>query len=651
MVWKTASHWAWVASVVAAGSVSAQPPAAPVPLSSYAVKAAPGAAAAAEPAAKSSTAGAPAAATDASNPAKVLDRPLQTPAASDFVPVPDGATVRFPMDPPLGFTGRTGVLPTETQGGSDFVPIEDRWRLGMPAWDRYGKGHPPVVDYPWDLGNICNPYKQNVLKGDYPIIGQHTFLILTATDLQLTDTRQTPIGTTPFESTSRPFREEFFGSPNQLAYIHLLRLQLELNHGDAAFKQDDWKVVVTPIFNVNTLNVSELAVVNPDVAKGTERRRTRFALEEYFLETKLADTSPYFDFVSVRGGSQFFNSDFKGFLFSDTNKAIRLFGTREANRDQFNIAFFRQSEKDTNSGLNTFEDRGQNVLIANYYRQDFIWPGLTVEASVHYDHDEPTFKFDRNNNLVRPDPVGTFKQHTIDAVYLGLAADGHIDRYNITSQLYYVLGHDTNNPLANQGQDIDAFMAAAELSYDRDWARFRASIFYASGDHEVNNHTAHGFDTIFDNPNFAGGQFSFWQRQQIKLFGVNLKQAGSLVADLRSSKTQGQANFVNPGVTLFNLGIDFDLTPKIKMINNCNFLWFNSTKPLETFVFDAGIDNRIGTDLSMGFEYRPLLSNNIIVVFGVSGLVPGSGFKSLYNQKVDNIDPLVAGFLELNLTY
>ncbi len=63
------------------------------------------------------------------------------------------------------------------------------------------------------------------------------------------------------------------------------------------------------------LNVDELAVVNPDVRAGTSRFRQILAPEEWFVEAKLADTSPYYDFASVRAGSQFFVSDFRGFLF------------------------------------------------------------------------------------------------------------------------------------------------------------------------------------------------------------------------------------------------------------------------------------------------------------------------------------------------
>src|SRR4029077_15157430 len=128
---------------------------------------------------------------------------------------------------------------------------------------------------------------------------------------------------------------------------------------------------------------------------------------------------------------------------------------------------------------------------------------------------------------------------------------------------------------------------------------FRASFFWSSGDGNINGTHATGFDTILDQPNFAGGGFSYWNRQQIKLLGVNLTQRLSLVPDLRSSKIQGQPNFVNPGLYLANAGADFDITPKLKLVTNINELWFDTTQTLEALVFQKGIDRYIGTDLSM----------------------------------------------------
>jgi hypothetical protein len=582
-----------------------------------------------------------------------LQRPLEAPRP---VPDPDVEQVsdpfyRTPVDAPIGFTGPSGVVVEEEQDDPHFVPMPDRWRIGFPEWDRYDKGHPPVFDYPYKKGHWWDPYNQNVLKGDYPIIGQHTFFVLTATLQSIVEGRQTPTGTTPFESTANPFQEEFFGSPNQFFTSNFLSLGLELFHGDAAFRPMDWRIKVTPVFNVNYLAVDELGVVNPDVTRGTTRGRTYFALQEWFVESKLADLSADYDFMSVRAGSQPFTSDFRGFIFSDVNRGLRLFGTRLSNRDQFNLAYFWQLEKDTNSGLNTFHERHQQVLIANYYRQDFIWPGYTAQLSVHYNHDDPTFKFDNNSFLVRPDPTGVFKPHGLDVVYLGWTGDGHINRINVNHALYWALGRDSLNPIANRGQDISAWMAALELSYDRDWMRFRASYFYSSGDRDTNNSHATGFDTILDNPNFAGGEFSYWQRQQLRLFGVNLVNRESLVPDLRSSKIQGQSNFVNPGLHLINLGVDMDLTPRLRLINNLNFLWFDSVDPLRTFVFQERISNYIGADLSTGLEYRPLLNNNIILKAGFSLLIPGTGFKDLFNDLRDNVDPLIAGFAEAILTF
>lgn len=558
---------------------------------------------------------------------------------------------RTPFQAPLGFTGPSSVAPTESQSTGHFVPIEDRWRIGSPTWDRYGKGHPVGDDYPFVQGAWYDPFNQNVLKGDFPIAGQDTFLKFQFKQLNLFEYRQTPIPTTPFEATQNPFENEFFGNPNQFFFTQYNSAAFDLFKGDAAFKPVDWRLRMNVIFNQNYLKVQELGVVSPDVRKGTNRHKTDWALEEWFYETKIADMSPNYDFISVRAGSQPFTSDFRGFIFSDINRGVRLFGNRLSNQDQYNVIFFDQTEKETNSLLNTFDDRHQNTLIMNYYRQDFVFPGYNTELSFHYNRDKASTKFDRNGFLVRPDPVGVFSPHQVDSYYLGWAGNGHINRYNISHALYYVTGTDELNPIAGQPQTISAFMGALELSYDRDWARFRCSYFYASGDSDPNDSRATGFDAIFDNPNFAGGEFSYWNRQQIKLFGVNLVNRQSLLPDLRSSKFQGQTNFVNPGIQLVNTGFDADLTTKTKLITNANYLWFNHTAPLEALVFQNNIRSQIGLDLSAGFEYRPLLNNNVIFVSGLSGLIVGNGFRDLYQPLNGHVSNLAAGFFEAAFEY
>jgi hypothetical protein len=95
------------------------------------------------------------------------------------------------------------------------------------------------------------------------------------------------------------------------------------------------------------------------------------------------------DLISfARLGIQRFNSDFRGFIFSDFNLGARIFGSFNSNRYQYNIAYFGLIEKDTNSELNTvFDDRNQEVFIANLYRQDLFTLGYTAQASFHYSKD------------------------------------------------------------------------------------------------------------------------------------------------------------------------------------------------------------------------------------------------------------------------
>ena len=121
-------------------------------------------------------------------------------------------------------------------------------------------------------------------------------------------------------------------------------------------------------------------------------------------------------------------------------------------------------------------------------------------------------------------------------------------------------------------------------------------------------------------------------RQGIRLFGVEVSNRLSLTPSLRNGKFQAQPNFVNPGIHLINLGLDADVTPKLKLIHNTNFLWFNHTQVLETYLFTGKVRNFIGTDISLGAEYRPLLNNNVLFVGGIAALISGDGFDDLFQE-------------------
>lgn len=544
---------------------------------------------------------------------------------------------------PTGHAGSSGVE-TEAPTRPDRVPVRDRWRIGFPEYERYG-GANRGRDIPFRRGGVLNPYDQSILKGDYPVFGQHVFMVLSATSFTAVQQQRTPVPSNP--SSARPGSAEPFGKPEVLAFNQVFQLSFEMFSGDTTFRPRQWALKFSPTFSVpNYVRAREQGVLNIDPRRGTTRTDWHFSFEEAFAEVKLEDVNANYDAVSIRAGVQPFVSDFRGFIYTDNNLGARVFGAFKNNRYQFNLAYFAQLEKDTNSGLNRFDRRRQNVYVANLFRQDTFAKGYTAQASFHFNDDRAGVEYDRNGFKVRPAVVGDARPHSVRVGYFGLSGDGHLGRINLSNSYYFALGTDSHNPIAGKKTRVRAHMAAAEASIDYDYQRFRASFFFASGDKNPTDGRAGGFDAILDDPNFVGGQFSFWNRVGIPLVGtgVGLVQPLSLIPSLRSSKTQGQANHVNPGIFIGNLGYDIELTQRIKAVFNVNHLRFHRTEPLEYVLFQNRIRHDIGQDLSVGVAYRPRLINNITFNFGASMLVPGRGFRDIYTDRSRNCPPNVASF-------
>jgi hypothetical protein len=544
---------------------------------------------------------------------------------------------------PNGYAGSSSVE-TEAPTTPDRVPVRDRWRIGFPEYERYG-GVSRGRDILFRHGSALNPYDQSILKGDYPIFGQHVFLILSGTSFTAVQQQRTPIPSNP--SSARPGTAEAFNKPEVLAFNQVVQFSLEMFSGDTTFKPRQWAIKISPTFSVpNYARAREQGVLDIDPRRGTTRTDWHFSFEEAFAEVKLEDVNANYDAISIRAGIQPFVSDFRGFIFADNNLGARVFGAFKNNQYQFNLAYFAQLEKDTNSGLNRFDRRRQNVYVANIFKQDFLAKGYTAQASFHFNDDRAGIEYDRNGFKVRPAVVGDVRPHAIKVGYFGLSGDGHVGRINLTNSYYFALGTDSRNPIAGRKTRVRAHMAAAEASLDKDFQRFRASFFFASGDKNPTDGKATGFDAILDDPNFAGGQFSFWNRVGIPLVGtgVGLVQPLSLLPSLRSSKTQGQANYVNPGILIGNLGYDIELTQRIKAVFNFNHLRFHRTEPLEYLLFQNHIRHDIGEDLSVGVAYRPRLINNVTLNFGASMLKPGRGFRDIYTDRTRNCPPNVASF-------
>lgn len=566
---------------------------------------------------------------------------------------------------PLGYVGPYSKLRPDPK--VDAVPIPNRWLLPFPRWERYAEFRKEesatgwTYDYPYSRGGILDPYQQNILKGDYPIVGDDIFFVMTLISDTILEQRTAP---TPRGIASRDdFGEEFFGEPRQNFIAQTVIASFELFKGDTAFRPRDWEVRFTPAFNLNYLELQEFNGVNIDVRDERTRLDYHVGIQELFYEYHVMDVSENYDFFSFRFGIQGFVSDFRGFLYSENQPGVRLSGNYFSNRLAYNVAFFYFLEKDTNSGLNELKDRRQQVFIANVIWQDAfkefldedLGEGFTLLLSYHYNRDAGDQQFDENGFNVRPGrfgrPFGTgpAEEHTVRVHYLGLAGEGHIGRFNLTFEYFFAFGKDTFNPIAGRPVNISAQFFMAEPSVDFDWLRVKGNFLYAQGDPDPESSRATGFDTIVDNPNFAGSEDSFYQRQSVILPQTTtiLLQRFSFFNSLRTGKNEGQANFVNPGLILMGGGLDARVSPTIRAEFNINYLLFDRPESTELLVFQREVDRTLGVDYNLGIQYRPLLTDNVIINIGAALFQPLNGFQDLYESK----NTLYQGFIELVLVY
>ncbi|QUM74111.1 hypothetical protein ICN83_03545 [Sphingopyxis granuli] len=526
--------------------------------------------------------------------------------------------------------------PQAFPGIEDQLPIPDRWRL----IETLG-----VVKERW-----FDPYHQNTLKGDrpidrarvpwLPIRGDDWFFVANLISDTVVEPRTFPIPN-GIQTSARPGSLDVFGKNRSVVLSQTLIGGFALIKGNTAFKPPDVEYRLTLAYNVNHVDVPERRVLDVRPSRPSHRTDAFLGVQEAFVDKHLGNDSDRYDFHSIRVGIQPFQSDFRGFLFNDSQLGIRLFGNRDNNRFQYNLAAFWRLEKDTNSGLNdvTQTPRDDFVLTANLYRQDFPFVGLTsqISATWNINRERGDIQIDHNGFPVRPALLGDLRGRSYDVVYLGYGADGRIGRLNLTASLYAALGQDRNSIFTSRPARIRAGLAAAELSYDKDWMRFRLSGLYATGDGDPYDDVEGGFDAIFENPVFAGADTSYWIRQTIPFAGggraIAINGRNGILNSLRSSKEEGQSNFNNPGTILVGAGGDFDLSPEMRVSTNFNHLWFQDTATLQVLRSEGSIPTDIGWDLSVAGIWRPKATQNIVGRLSAAVLLPGKGFRDLFENK------------------
>lgn len=536
---------------------------------------------------------------------------------------PQGKPLKYdlpPIDP-------AKVPPPMADVRRESLPVPDRWRI----MESLG-----IQQNNWD------PYHPNVLKGDKPFQpfkkwGEDWFLSLGAISDTLIEARQlpTPVGA---QTSGGAGAVDIFGYGRQSTLNQNVIFSAAVIKGDTTFKPPDYEFRLVAALNANRTQVEEVRAINIDPRRGDIRNDSHIAIQELFFDKHLRNVSDNYDFDSLRIGIQPFISDFRGFIFQDNALGVRLFGTRDSNRWQYNAAWFRRIEKDTNSGLNDITQalRRDDTLMLNVFHQDFPVPGHTLQLSLMHNINREGDQTYYNNNgfLERPAVMGDTRGHDYRVTYLGASGDGHFGRWNLSTSFYAAIGRDDYHPLAQQATRIEAGFAAAELSRDFSWIRIRGTAIATTGDKDPFDDKETGFDAIMENPQIAGADTSFWIRQAVPLIGggnVVLSGRNGLLPSLRSSKEQGQSNFVNPGLTLFGIGADFDITPQWRVIGNISKLDFADTSSLEVLRNQGHIDTDIGVDISAALQYRPFMTQNIVLNASLAALLPGKGFKQLYN--------------------
>ena len=428
--------------------------------------------------------------------------------------------------------------------------------------------------------SLLDPYHQNPLKGDFAVFGQNTFAVLTllGTPAALFSSQ---------EGVDPQFNNRLIGA-------------FELFNGLTVFKPKDW-----------SLKGSFQGVVN----RGNNDLE-EVELLELFAEARLFDVGDeYYDFASTRVGLQAFTSDFNGLVFKDLNLGAQLFGEAGSNRYQWALAYFSPRQKTPGGGL-TFDPVDQHVLVGRLVVEDLFKPGFNGLFSVQANLDRSVEEAD------------------LTVFYLGFASDGHWGRIEINPAVYLAFGTDDNNPVAGQETSISAFLAGVELAYPKGWRTLRAAVFVASGDDDPDDDTATGFDSILDNIGLFGGPNSF-----VIGGGRFGTRPNSFLPAMRMGT---RSNFVNPGMYLFNVGLDAILTPRLFVQLDANYFQF-----FDTAVLGPDVSKALGYEVNGALRWRVFLNENFVVQLGGGLFVPQDGGEMF----LGNSDTILTGNVALIALY
>jgi len=293
-----------------------------------------------------------------------------------------------PCDPNRLARPKAGLLP-------DPAPVPDRWR---------------IVDTLGYAENLWDPYNNNnPIKGDKPVFGKDWFFNLSIISDTVVEPRRFPLPVGA-ATTADAGQLDLVADGDQYLLNENLIVETVLYRGDTVFRPPDHEFRLITVLNLNHTVADEVGVLKADPAEGDTRTEGYVGIQGAFWDYHIRNVSDRYDFDSFRIGIQPFSTDFRGFLFQDNQFGVRLFGTRKNNIFQYNLAWFRRLEKESNSGLNDITDdlREDDTFIANLYWQDFPSKGFVSQASVIHNRNREAddFFFDDNQFIARPSSLG-----------------------------------------------------------------------------------------------------------------------------------------------------------------------------------------------------------------------------------------------------
>jgi len=389
---------------------------------------------------------------------------------------------------------------SQSPGGSEISPA----RL-MPDVDRFSTydafGNRDARFSRW------NPYQQNPLKADFPVFGDRGFFELFAI----------------LNSNAKQRQDVGAADSNDFEKGNLL-LGFEIKRDEDTFQPSPLKFRL--LGNFQTDHNGAISDSNQDAA-----------LQEAVVQVKLFEIGHDYDLSFFEGGLRPFKSDFNGIILNDNVTVAHVFGEMRRSLWKYNVGAAATMKKDPKSGLITFDSEvdstDQKIGFLTVVREDVV-PGWTAEMSLHYNTD--TRAADLN--------VG----------YAGVAFSGHVGRLVFQPAFYFASGTDDLNPLTGQKEDVSAYLGMLDFRFPRDFITYRAGLLYASGDGDLNDGKAEGFDSIVDTINLFGGPASFFVGEKITVDGRTLVNANSALPSCPPSGRAADRTSSTPGSSSSTLG-------------------------------------------------------------------------------------------------